>query len=196
MAGCWCAVCGSWFALKPRVLGIEHRSPDYVRGPGLPLLGPVPVEVVDVVGWVRMGVGAAVGRAGVRRNGSVNARTNEMTRSTRPPRKQNRPNTAQPPVAAPVSCTELEFVGNAPVTLIVPCQEMMREMTPTKTRTVASVNSHWDFITNFRGYGLYRRLQRIAELPVPLRCASASRCNGTCIRLPRQGGAGRLTGSL
>jgi hypothetical protein len=34
---------------------------------------------------------------------------------------------------------------------MVPCQEMIREMKPTKTRIVASVNSHWDLMTYFRG---------------------------------------------
>jgi hypothetical protein len=48
-----------------------------------------------------------------------------------------------------VSCTELELVGKAPVTLIVPFQEMMREMTPANSKMVASVNSHWNFIQAF-----------------------------------------------
>ena len=72
----------------------------------------------------------------------MKARTTEMSSSTRPPKKQKSPSTAHPPTADPVSSTELELVGNAPVTLIDPCQEMAREKTPTNTRMVASVNSH------------------------------------------------------
>lgn len=121
----------------------------------VPVLGePLLAGGVVIVDCVRMGVGLA----GVRRNGSLNARINEITSNNRPPIKEKSPKTAQPPVADPVSCTELELVGNAPVTLIVPCQEMMREITPRYTRTVASVNSHWDFITYLRGCLCYRRL--------------------------------------
>ena len=104
----------------------------------------------------RMGVGW--GRVEVRRKGSVNARIKEITSMISPAMKVNSPSTAQPPVAAPFSMTELELVGNAPVTLMERCQEMIREITPTKIRIVASVNSHWDFMTNFRGHRLYRRL--------------------------------------
>lgn len=93
--------------------------------------------------------GGGVSFFGVVRKGSINARITEMISRTRPPRKQKSPSTAQPPLAAPVSCTELELVGKAPVTLIVPCQEMIREIKPMNTRMVASVNSHWDLITPF-----------------------------------------------
>lgn len=79
---------------------------------------------------------------GLARNGSINARITEMISRINPPRKQKSPSTAHPPLAAPVSCTELELVGKAPVTLIVPCQEMRMEINPMKTRMVASVNSH------------------------------------------------------
>ncbi len=104
--------------------------------------------VVELAGGVVRDGGIGIG-LGVRRKGSINALITEMISSTIPPRKQNSPSTAPPPLAAPVSCTELELVGKAPVTLIVPCHEMMREITPTNTRMVASVNSHWDFISAF-----------------------------------------------
>ena len=106
-------------------------------------MGAVLPPVVDELDGVLRGVsGGVITFFGVVRNGSMNARITEMISSINPPRKQKSPSTAHPPLAAPVSCTELELVGKAPVTLMVPCQEMIREIKPTNTRMVASVNSH------------------------------------------------------
>jgi hypothetical protein len=41
---------------------------------------------------------------------------------------------------------------------MLPCQEMIRETNPMNTRMVASVNSHWDLMTYFRGCRLSRGL--------------------------------------
>jgi len=134
--------------VKPRPDGLN---------PDNQVLGPVLLLVAEGggVGRVDMGVGVVFG---LERKGSTNARITEMISRASPPRKQKSPSTAQPPLAAPVSCTELELVGNAPVTLMLPCQEMIRETNPMNTRMVASVNSHWDLMTYFRSCCLFRGL--------------------------------------